>query len=407
MKISIKLTASFLIITLLVVFVGYFGFTSSNTIQKNNQIVMELVELENILDHSLVQVLQLIETQTFDSYYATKSNIEDLRKEFDMVHEKNEGIIHKFTETFDRNVDEFTKISNGLMAVHKEKLAQNIELIKKQTLEKNLRHEFSNRSIILNNPELSKKVGSIQYYSKEALYQYKDQTHIDIWLNSIGGLKKEVEKFNLPQDEKKLLLQNINTYLFLAPTIGEIVIEQKETEVKEDLKIVQLMGVIDSLEEDEIKIINNLEIENKSLNRGIYLTLLIIIIISFIASIVFGLYITRSISKPVQELAKASKQVEKGNLNYKIKIESKDEIRELANSFDEMRLGLKDRNDLLNTLLKTFKGKFGNIATILVRKNIQEMIKKNPRIEKFLPKSLGISLTKAKNLQREKKKLKI
>jgi len=55
-------------------------------------------------------------------------------------------------------------------------------------------------------------------------------------------------------------------------------------------------------------------------------------------------------------------------------------------------LGLKDRNDLLDSLLKTFKGKFGNIATILVRKDVSELINKNPRIEKILPSYLRKSV---------------
>ncbi len=56
--------------------------------------------------------------------------------------------------------------------------------------------------------------------------------------------------------------------------------------------------------------------------------------------------------------------------------------------------GINDRDKLLNSLLKTFKGKFGNIATILVRKDVQEMVKKNPRIEKILPESLKKSSKK-------------
>ncbi len=57
---------------------------------------------------------------------------------------------------------------------------------------------------------------------------------------------------------------------------------------------------------------------------------------------------------------------------------------------------------MLNSLLNAFKGKFGNIATIIVRKNIQELVKKNPRIEKILPKNLGITISKAKKLSEEK-----
>jgi len=49
---------------------------------------------------------------------------------------------------------------------------------------------------------------------------------------------------------------------------------------------------------------------------------------------------------------------------------------------------IADRDELLDSLLKTFEGKFGKVASILMRKNVNELIKKNPRIEKILPKSL-------------------
>ena len=128
---------------------------------------------------------------------------------------------------------------------------------------------------------------------------------------------------------------------------------------------------------------------------------------SLFALVILGVifyFMTKYLTKPIEALTKASKELKKGNLNYAVKPVSKDEIGELAKTFDEMRLGLKDRNDLLNSLLNTFKGKFGNLATILVRKNIQELIKKNPRIEKILPKSLGITITKAKKFQRERER---
>jgi methyl-accepting chemotaxis protein len=100
----------------------------------------------------------------------------------------------------------------------------------------------------------------------------------------------------------------------------------------------------------------------------------------------------RGIIKPVKELTKATKKLKKGNLDCVINADTKDEIGELAHAFNDMRLGLKDRNDLLNSLLSTFKGKFGKVATILVRKNIQELAERNPRIKKILPKELGKSI---------------
>lgn len=123
------------------------------------------------------------------------------------------------------------------------------------------------------------------------------------------------------------------------------------------------------------------------------------LIVMVILSILLGGFIAHSISKPIQELTKASEQMKKGNLKYKIKFTSKDEIGELAETFNEMRLGLKDRNELLNTILTAFKGKLGGIASILLRKNIKELSDKNPRVLKIIPKSLAQSLKKQKKIE--------
>jgi len=73
---------------------------------------------------------------------------------------------------------------------------------------------------------------------------------------------------------------------------------------------------------------------------------MIVLLMVSILAIVIGIFLSRSISKPVHELTKAAKKFKKGNLGHKIKVQSKDELGELAETFDEMRLGLKDRNDV-------------------------------------------------------------
>jgi len=106
MKLNVKLIISFFVVALLVGFVGFFGIISNNIIKKNNQIVIELIELENLLDDSLVQILQLVETQNIDDYNTIKSNFESIRAEFDVLHEKNDEIIDELAESFNQNVDE-------------------------------------------------------------------------------------------------------------------------------------------------------------------------------------------------------------------------------------------------------------------------------------------------------------
>ncbi len=388
MKINVKLIAGFLAIALLVLFVGYFGIRSTSTIQKNNKVVIGLLELENLLDDSLIRILELIETKSLEDYYLHKSYTEDLRKEFDMVYEKNYEIILDFTKTFDKDIDEFTKLSNGIIAIQKESIILQKEFDEKYKLERQLRYFIRDPLLALEDLELTKEFGDLQYRSKGLLFQYRNKKELDEWLNTLKNIKNNPLVKQLPE-----VMDNLNKYEIVAQDLGEIVVEQKRSEDEQYIKFEQLEGITDRLGEQEERIISAMHSETQSIENRVYSTLLAVIIAAFAASIALGLYIAHSISKPIQELAKASEEIKKGNLNYEIKVKSKDEIGELAETFDEMRLGLnldvKDRNELLNSLLNVFKGKFGRVATILMRKNIQELVDKNPRIKKILPKSFG------------------
>jgi len=122
-------------------------------------------------------------------------------------------------------------------------------------------------------------------------------------------------------------------------------------------------------------------------------------------ALLVGFFASNSIIKPVQELTKATQKMRRSNLNYKIKVKSKDEVGELAQTFEQMRLGLKDRSELLNSLTKTLNDKkLGGISAILMRRNVQELVSKNPRIYKILPKSLGKSIKAPQNAKMKRGK---
>jgi len=351
MKLNVKLIISFFVVALLVGFVGFFGITSNNTIQKNNQIGQEIRDLMEELDDILRDVLQLIGTENLDDYLEIKSNIENTRIEFDILHEKNDKIIDKFSEDFDENIDEFTKISNGIIAIHKEKLAQNRDFKEKATLEKAGRYNIRTPLFAIDNRQLTEVVGYMQYYSKETLYQYKDQKHLDVWIGSIEEVRNIVEgkaaaaaaaaAAALSEEEKNNLLNDLNSYERTAQDLGDIVIEQKKIETEELIKIEQLREIIDRLEESEERIVSTIRSESKSLAKNTTRTLLIIILTAFIVSVVLGLYIARSISKPITELKDVADKISKGNLAEPIKIKTRDEIGELAEVFDDMRYSLK------------------------------------------------------------------
>jgi two-component system NtrC family sensor kinase len=71
-----------------------------------------------------------------------------------------------------------------------------------------------------------------------------------------------------------------------------------------------------------------------------------------ILSIVITLFISRSISTPIKNLAVASRQLTNGNLNVKASKMSNDEIGELADTFNTMAGALKERDDQIKEFTK-------------------------------------------------------
>ncbi len=72
------------------------------------------------------------------------------------------------------------------------------------------------------------------------------------------------------------------------------------------------------------------------------------IIVAFIVSYLLG----NSIIKPIQSLVSASHDLAKGDMNHKVEYESKDEIGELANTFNFMIDSIKERDEQLKEYTK-------------------------------------------------------
>ncbi len=87
---------------------------------------------------------------------------------------------------------------------------------------------------------------------------------------------------------------------------------------------------------------NEIFIEQASLLRT--LAIMIITLIAIDTGII-GYLVSRSISKPIKELYKATCELEKGNYNVKTNINTNDEIAELGNAFNETTRALAKLNE--------------------------------------------------------------
>jgi len=84
------------------------------------------------------------------------------------------------------------------------------------------------------------------------------------------------------------------------------------------------------------------------------IVLIVILVVSVIFSIGLGVYITRSIVKPVKELSEAANAMSIGNFDYKISYVSKDELgeaaKDMANTVSTLQLYVGKIDEVLNRM---------------------------------------------------------
>lgn len=385
-KIQTRLTRSFIMVALLVAFVGYVTISSQNKIQENNKLESQITEMICALDSSLILSLELVTTQNLDDFRDTKSKIENTINEHDILHEKIMPLLNgqEEIESHIEYTDKFNKVSNSLIATHRQRLVQNKEFDEKTTLEKKLRYEIKTPLLASGNITLIEQFGSLEYFSKEAIYQYKDEEHIDEWLGAIMKLEK------LLTDPDTL--EKLKSYRLVALSLSEIVLEQELTKSKKNVKIEELKNIINSIHQNNESVTAQINSDTSSLVKNSFLVSLAVIIFSFFAAIILGIYISKSISKPIQDLSQTSKAIADGDLTRRVEIKSYDELNQLADNFNTMAASLqksnknlkqqvKDRTKELNQQVDTLK-KFNKLMVnrelkmVELKKRIKELEEK-------------------------------
>ena len=87
----------------------------------------------------------------------------------------------------------------------------------------------------------------------------------------------------------------------------------------------------------------------KKMREQIIFVALIGLLIGSIIAFVFS----RSISKPIQQLQKATYEIERENFNHHVNIQTRDEFKQLSTAFNQMIKGLKERETLHHAMNQT------------------------------------------------------
>ena len=299
MKTSKELVFGSYFVILLILFIGIVSLYSMIKFHENSQVKEEINEFIGELKLSIVDFLLLINTDNLADYEEIKADIEFERTRIDSLHKKIDPTLEKFNlhENFDHSIDEFTNISNALIRIQKETIIENNEFDEKYLLERKLRRDRRLLTAESNSINLISIGWRLEYYSKEALFKFKDQTHVDEWFESINLFRDTVVEINLQEEKKEALLKNIDSYQPIASDLAKIILRQANSKEDKRLKIQELQKIVNKFKEDIREISKETRSQSNSLARNTFLIIIGVTLVGIILLFVFQRYFIGKIKR--------------------------------------------------------------------------------------------------------------
>ncbi|MCK5707460.1 MAG: PAS domain S-box protein [Candidatus Aureabacteria bacterium] len=174
------------------------------------------------------------------------------------------------------------------------------------------------------------------YYEKERL----EKLYKKIWNQSCKHIKPQLKKYD----------KNIKIYISKIEEVFEIheqgadieTIKGKIREANKYLEIAHdkaIEPIMQRIHKNQIVLID------ENMSKGVNKAIIAIVISSVsivILAIVLGVFFSSSFSKPIIKLKNAVVEISNGNLNAQIDVETKDEVGQLASSFNKMSKNLQE-----------------------------------------------------------------
>ncbi|MCL3782140.1 HAMP domain-containing protein [Prolixibacteraceae bacterium JC049] len=216
---------------------------------------------------------------------------------------------------------------------------------------------------------------------------------IDSKLNDLRNLTSDNKSQTIRIDQLKELVKNkiheLNSTIELRllddgfERARKIVMTDLGKEIMDKIRV-----LISEIKEEELRL---LAIRSKAPNESKEITdktLLILLFFSLLISTGIAIIVSRSITKPLKKLQKGTQEIGDGNLDYSIALNRKDEIGQLARSFQQMLDKLKVTMASRDILEKEIENrKQTEIKLIKVNESLEkseaQLIESNKTKDKF------------------------
>ena len=318
-KLNLFIVSSFLIIIFIA---NYYASKKTEIINKYRQDITALVFLQENMNNLI-----------FDTIIAKRVNaLNILKKHFDektKIFEQISALVKEdksgdFFQVFYSNIilNKTIKRDLSLLFENKKEIEQTfLVLIQLQEqkinltknfdttypLEKKIRKQIKAKILALKNIELTMIFNASKYYSKEALFQYKDEKHFKEWINEVLLLKSRTN------------IAEFDQYLDVIETLGNDIFELNE------LKKIELI-FIENIKRIRLEnnILNNRINENAdnwidSLNSSLNNMTMLLMLFVLINILLLGYKVYTNIGYSVDEMdAKVAEEVEKNRAKDEI-----------------------------------------------------------------------------------------
>ena len=293
----------------------------------------QLSEIQALSDE-FEQLIEQLHAQHLDNNIVHEDKLHSLQQISQTILHSDAHLIEELLA----NEAEVEALGRKVFKNHTKKLQQAVTFSEQYPMEKTQRRTIREVVFNLTEPEILKDIGFVQYYSKEMLYQRRNQTYLDKWLNALQRLKDGLQNrpHNLSAEQISAVVTEIDAYEKTVKLMGKIVIEARLIEAQEQKDLKTLQTILEANEDTRRMATAKIVAASEELVAHTRL-----IQIAFGGMMVFLAFalstiISRSVSRSISKLQRGVEQIQNGDLGVKINVDLDQEFRNLAAAFNRM-----------------------------------------------------------------------
>lgn len=168
-------------------------------------------------------------------------------------------------------------------------------------------------------------------------FKFPNQTFYNDFIQEVDNIEGDLNSFESATEDLALFFgEGLNDYRNQVETLADLFFSRQELNENFTDLVVKIDAVVTDIEQelnDDFTLIQN---EKGNLTQRVYTTLAIISTIIIIVLIVSSVLLNRTIVQSVSRLQKGAKIIGEGDLTFRVDEGSKDELGDLARTFNQM-----------------------------------------------------------------------